>query len=634
VTKAKLKISVKSKIIYGLSIMLLLSNFFSGTLLATYYPNTRHYKPGCASTALDEVRGEDVTIIGDSITVGSTPDLEDKLSGVEINAVVGRQFASSGSIDPATGRADPGGVEVARSMSLRQYVVFALGTNSASLTRDQVRSAVDVIGGDKKIILVTNYDSRNPITYASNNALINDAPRNWSNVSVADWASAAGRNPVLYVSTDGVHPTAEGQKLFAETIVAALEPAAAGAQGGGGTINGGRNYAGDEIFNEAQLEAIRANQPFYEEAAQQAGIPWQMLVAIHNLEHGLARDNPSNGQGVYQDYARSGNGGVNYPPGPITDEEFQRQTNWAAGFLRNKAGSRADDLSSGDEAAIKYTFFAYNGTADVYKRQALNMGFTQEEADIGEGSPYVMNRFDEQRDPTKGAGRPNWGQILTDGGGISYPANSHFGAFTQYASIAGLGGSGTCGQQQTDGSINATALLYSWPPGDSHVGTFNPKDEYVEGMQNVNLNGAYADGAGGYCTRLRSDGNSDGASCDVFVATVYRNTVDPEFPCCGTNNMLVQLRDSPFADRYEEIQANGDYGNLQPGDIMLANGHIMMYVKLADGTFKIASASCGSRTADHAGDPSVYAHGSEFYDNYGSGGAQRTYHVFRWKGGS
>ena len=195
------------------------------------------------------------------------------------------------------------------------------------------------------------------------------------------------------------------------------------------TVRGNSDYAGKQILTSAQLKTIEENKPFYEMAANSTGIPWQMLAAIHIRETNLKRNGPANGQGPYQ--IVSGD----YKVGEYTDDEFQLATLKAAEFIKNKAGSRSlNDINN-----IKYTFFAYNGMAGVYKQQALNLGFDSAGAGIGEGSPYVMNRYDAKRDPTTEAVKNNktWGQIKTDGGSLEYPANtSHYGAFVYYSALA------------------------------------------------------------------------------------------------------------------------------------------------------------------------------------------------------
>ena len=79
----------------------------------------------------------------------------------------------------------------------------------------------------------------------------------------------------------------------------------------------------------------------------------------------------------------------------------------------------------------------YNGMAAAYKTQAINLGFSSAEANVGEGSPYVMNRADKRRDPTVEPTKSNrtWGQIKSDGGSMVYPANTDHGAFVLFKAL-------------------------------------------------------------------------------------------------------------------------------------------------------------------------------------------------------
>ena len=193
------------------------------------------------------------------------------------------------------------------------------------------------------------------------------------------------------------------------------------------------DYLNREILSSSDLEKIQQHKPFYIKAAEKVGIPWEMIAVIHYRETRLGRNNPANGQGIYQDYAKLGGP---YPAGTnVSDEEFQRQTDFIADFILDKAGSKKDALKSGDDNAVKYTFFGYNGRASVYVDQAKKLGFTDEQARNGEGSPYVMNKADAVRDP--GSNPTGWGQIKTDGGSIQYPANQDHGAFVIYAALRG-----------------------------------------------------------------------------------------------------------------------------------------------------------------------------------------------------
>jgi hypothetical protein len=204
-------------------------------------------------------------------------------------------------------------------------------------------------------------------------------------------------------------------------------------------LTGGNNlnYAGKQILSAADLTAINDNATFYREAATAADVPWQLLAAVHYEETHLKKYGPSNGYGPFQITPS------NYPVGDYTDAQFQDAANKAALFLRNKAGNR--DLTKPDN--IKYTLFAYNGAAQVYKNQALNLNLTQDQANNGEGSPYVMNMVDLIRDPTASPTITNntWGQIKIDGGSISYPANTFFGGYLVYTAISGFDLLGNCG---------------------------------------------------------------------------------------------------------------------------------------------------------------------------------------------
>lgn len=196
-----------------------------------------------------------------------------------------------------------------------------------------------------------------------------------------------------------------------------------------------KDYAGNDILNSAQLKVVSENVSFYKIAADKEGIPWQIIAAIHYRETRLKRFGPSNYQGPYQIIS----GG--YPTGDYTDQQFQDATNKAAAFIKNKAGDT--DLQSID--GVKSVLFAYNGKSDGYIQQALNLGFTKDQAYNGEGSAYVMNRADLKRDPTVEPTKSNntWGQ--TKAGTIEYPANNDYGAFIVYASLSGLTASGDCG---------------------------------------------------------------------------------------------------------------------------------------------------------------------------------------------
>ncbi len=192
-------------------------------------------------------------------------------------------------------------------------------------------------------------------------------------------------------------------------------------------------YSGNDILSPGEYTLINQNRSFYETAGANYGIPWQMIAAIHYREQSLLRFGPSNGFGPYQI------SGSSYPTGVYSDAQFQAATNDCANFIQGKIDdfnvnlTRPDGLIRTD--GIKRVFYLYNGGG--YHNQAIAKGFSSYEAQIGEGSPYVMNRADLPRDPTRYPTNidNSWGQVKTDGGPIEYPANLDYGAYLVYCAL-------------------------------------------------------------------------------------------------------------------------------------------------------------------------------------------------------
>ena len=537
----------------------------------------------CMPTS-SEISSDDVYIIGDSITVGSEAEIKAELKNATIDAAVSRQFSA--------------GLEILRNQeNLKKVVVLALGTNGNIVSSD-IDEALSIVGQDRILILTTNYKLDDENIYSANNSLIKSTAEQNKNVKIADWAAAVHDNPTKYITNAdglGVHPTTDGQKLFAETIIKQIKDNSLN----GGEENGGDNklYNGEAAFSEDSLDKIRANQPFYEKSANKYHIPWQIIAVLHYREAGLKRYNPANGQGAYQLYSYTGGGSNSnafLPAGEISDDEFQRQTDIVAKLIRENYGAGLK-LDTDDD--VKLFFFRYNGTASAYIAQARDLGFSEAEANRGEGSPYVMNLADEKRDSRKNS---NWRQITSDGGGLSGGANMHPGAFVLYAALGGSTGSTSCKSNSSgNGDLNETAIKLAWPDYGHNL---NARDTYKTALSEVGLS-SYGDRYA-----------QIGASCDAFVATVFRYSgVDPDFKCCGVSNNGATWSYVVNSGKFEEVPNNA--ASLKPGDIRLSNGHIELYIEV-DGVGKIASASYGERTGEIG----------PFYDN------AATFKAYRWKG--
>lgn len=83
------------------------------------------------------------------------------------------------------------------------------------------------------------------------------------------------------------------------------------------------------------------------------------------------------------------------------------------------------------------------------------------------------------------------------------------------------------------------------------------------------------------------------ASCDRFVATVMRLTVDPNFPWGATRQQYDYLNSSPNWERYDNISER------RPGDVwaVIPNAHIVIYAGEVDGVDTMAHASYTTHTA-------------------------------------
>lgn len=242
-----------------------------------------------------------------------------------------------------------------------------------------------------------------------------------------------------------------------------------------------RDYAGNPVLSQAQLQAVKQNSSAYQQAAQQVDIPWQMIAVIHLRETGLKLANPDNGQGLYQFVDRHGGP---YPAGPVSQQEFLRQSVLAAQFIKGKASANFaanQKLSAGstETDSVKDTFYSYNGRA--YAEQAAQNGFNRN-SQAFEGSPYVMNRADAKRDPIAlGPNEHTWGQVKEDNGPIEYPANSDYGAFVEYAALTGLPLGSSC--PTSGGTSGSLVGSFVWPEAHSSTITSCFGSRILNGQQ-------------------------------------------------------------------------------------------------------------------------------------------------------
>ena len=160
-----------------------------------------------------------LTLVGDSLNVGTDPYLRDELDGWAIDAHdrVGRQTWE--------------GVEELRRLraSLAPIVVVSLGTNDGDGTeaefRDHVAEAIGIVGPRRCLLWATVVRAGAP--REEFNAVLEDASADHSNVRLVDWAALVDREPET-LAFDTVHGTSEGYARRAEETAAAVRRCPAG----------------------------------------------------------------------------------------------------------------------------------------------------------------------------------------------------------------------------------------------------------------------------------------------------------------------------------------------------------------------------------------------------------------------
>ncbi len=159
----------------------------------------------------DPIAGDQVTVIGDSVTLVSEPQLQERLPGVFIDSEVSRPMLSLPSV-----------AESVRAQGMmREYVVISLAVNG--FVRDEEISAMfDAIGPDHKIVLVTGYGPQSEHwIFEANEKIYEVGEEHKDQVRIADWAPIAAANHDL-LAGDLTHPGPAGSALYADEIVTAL----------------------------------------------------------------------------------------------------------------------------------------------------------------------------------------------------------------------------------------------------------------------------------------------------------------------------------------------------------------------------------------------------------------------------
>lgn len=147
----------------------------------------------------------DVVVIGDSVSLGASTELNAAFPHGLVDSAVGRQASEALSV--YQGYADSGVVG--------NTVIFSIGSNGA-LDEDTLQAIYDAVGSDKELWFVNDRTPRDWCT--ANNDLLASFASTHDHVGIIDWYDAsAGVSDWFW--DDGTHLRPEGAQSFTDLIV-------------------------------------------------------------------------------------------------------------------------------------------------------------------------------------------------------------------------------------------------------------------------------------------------------------------------------------------------------------------------------------------------------------------------------
>ncbi len=173
-----------------------------------------------------------VVMVGDSITVGSTPDLQTGFESLGFDEVLIE--AQQDKRMTTGGNGNPAGADIAAFLAASdpdgdhddEVWIVALGTNDINqygTLEDigaQIDQVLDAIPDDAAVLWVDTFYAGSDGGDGEINLMIADRLEERGNAAVVPWSAYAGGDGAM--SGDGVHPTELGQQIFAGLVVGAV----------------------------------------------------------------------------------------------------------------------------------------------------------------------------------------------------------------------------------------------------------------------------------------------------------------------------------------------------------------------------------------------------------------------------
>ncbi|ATW23519.1 acyltransferase family protein [Candidatus Formimonas warabiya] len=155
-----------------------------------------------------DIKGDEITAIGDSLMIDVEPVLQKHLPGIVIDAEIGRQMYQATEVIS----------RLQKEGKLGKIVIIELGTNG-SFTEKQLMKTLDSLKGTGKIVLV-NTRVPKPWETAVNETLTK-VMKSYPNTKLIDWYSASsGHDDYFY--PDGVHLNQTGAEAYGKIMTEAL----------------------------------------------------------------------------------------------------------------------------------------------------------------------------------------------------------------------------------------------------------------------------------------------------------------------------------------------------------------------------------------------------------------------------
>lgn len=159
---------------------------------------------------VSDIRGDGITVIGDSLMVGVKPVLEEYLPGIIVDAKVSRQMSEAAGIIAG----------LKNENKLGNIVIIELGTNG-SFTDKHLNNMLEALQEADQIVLI-NARVPKPWEKAVNDTLALTAESH-PKTKLIDWYSTcSGHDEYFY--NDGVHLNRTGAEAYSKMIVEALFP--------------------------------------------------------------------------------------------------------------------------------------------------------------------------------------------------------------------------------------------------------------------------------------------------------------------------------------------------------------------------------------------------------------------------